>query len=418
MKKELPIAVILLAFGAWCCLQFPTERSDANSAGNVKFGATDSSPIDASVLQASWQSPVVKDSPERDLITEPKIGQRTEPTEPTALAAGPAVVSKPKANSSTSTMPEASAYGSAPHHAVASDQLRTFPPAEFLKIAMGPDANATAAIAGIAEGLAQAPAFATHTEINSSLFDVSMAAKGKYFQTAGGLKSRMEIQCYAPVAQTVLQMSDGRFVYILKSNHQGQRLEFIDLLRLGNDRGQAQGALLPTTWVMGGGMGKSISHYAEAFDFRAVASVNDAPSAVNVMTFRGIWKAETLLQLIHAGKPLKDRPKKVVWSDVPRQLPHAIELTFETIAGRPAVPKQISFFQFKSEKTHSSAKEMVRIAFSPFEFQNDFPDELFTLESTDFEAVDVTRDYHAKILKLSEGMDKVANSPVASPDLR
>ena len=399
MKKELPIAVILLAFGAWCCLQFPAEKSNGKPNSAIANKVASSRLVSNNVMQASWQSPAAEAS-----------------VEPTALAAGLA----DRETSPDLTMPEASAYGSQlqEQRAISSDLMRTFPPEEFLQIAASPDMNATAAIRGIANGLAQAPAFATHTEINSSLFGVTMAAKGKYFQTAGGLKSRMEVQCYAPLAQTVLQMSDGRFVYILKSNQQEQRLEFIDLFRLANNRGHAQGALLPTTWVMGGGMSQAISHYTDAFDFRSVAPVADAPSAANLMTFRGIWKAETLLHLVNAGTPAEKRPTKVVWSDVPRQLPHAIELTFAITAGQTAVPKQISFFKFQTDKKKSSAKEMMRIEFSPFEFQNGLPDELFTLESTDFEAVDVTKNYNLKILKLSEGMDKVANTPAALPDLR
>ena len=411
MKKELPIALTLLAFGAWCCLQFPAQRTDAKPIGAVESRYANNKLIEDSVVRASWQSPVVGDSIEQESVTQPQADS-------TALAADLVGNDSSEQNSQLSTISEADAYGSLPHHAVASDELRTFSPAEFLQIAASPDINATAAIQGIADGLARTPAFATHTEINSALFGVSMAAKGKYFQTAGGLKSRMEIQCYSPLAQTVLQMSDGRFVYILKSNHQEQRLEFIDLFRLGNHRGRAKGAMLPTTWVMGGGMGQAISHYAQAFDFRPVASSVEVSSSTNVMTFRGIWKAEKLLHLIYAGTPVEDRPDKVVWSDVPRQLPHAIEISFAITAGQASVPKQISFFQFQTEKERSSAKEMVRIEFSPFEFQTSLPDELFTLESTDFEAVDMTRTYNTRILKLSEGMDKVANSPVSSSDLR
>ena len=195
-------------------------------------------------------------------------------------------------------------------------------------------------------------------------------------------------------------------MYILKSDHQQQKLEFIDLFRLANQRGMAQGGLLPTTWVMGGGIGKAISHYTDSFDFQRVTS---SQSELGVTTYRGIWKAGVLLHLIHAGTPDADRPARVVWADVPRQLPHAIELTFKATEGEAAVPKQISFFKFSTDKKLSTAKEMVRIEFSPFEFKNSLPDELFTLESTDFEATDVTKAYQTQIQKLSQGMDKVAN---------
>jgi len=389
MKKELPIAVILLAVGAWCCFQFPADTSAVNArvASGIDFdsGQFRSTGV-GSVVQTSWESPAVEAQP---VEVHPEEVHLKEV--------------QPEETSSTEQQ---------------LDSMRAFPPVEFLKIANSADAQATNSIRKIATGMNQSPAFATHTKINSLLFGVALAANGKYFQTTGGQKSRMEVQCHSPVAQTVLQMCDGRFVYILKSTHQKQRLEFIDLFRLGNNRGQAQGGLLPTTWVMGGGIGDAIMHYAEAFDFQAVAPSLEGRGPEDMMTFRGIWKAGTLLHLLNAGESLEERPTSVQWAKVPRQLPHAIELTFATTAGQPAVPRQISFFQFQTSKTVSTAKEIVRIEFSPFEFKNNLPDELFTLESTDFEAVDVTNDYNAKIKKLSEGMDKVADQAIPADGLR
>ena len=387
MKKELPIAVFLLALGAWCWLQLPSDPNDGQShfasaisspeatahsisAGRPRQTAADHTgplawPVAGDVVQASWESPTL----------------------------GPTTEKK-------------------------TEVMRDFPPEAFLAIANADDAGATAAISRITAGLQQAPAFATLTTLKSRLFDVTMAATGKYFQTTGGQKSRMEIQCHSPVAQTVLHMSDGRFVYILKSDHQQQRLEFIDLFRLANRRGNAEGGLLPTTWVMGGGIGESFAHYAEAFDFQIVPSALKSQATQEVITLRGIWKAATLLHLINAGKPPEHRPTKVVWSQVPRQLPHCIELTFATAAGQPTMPKQISFFQFRTQGKISSAQEMVRIEFNGYEFRKDLPDELFTLESTDFEAIDMTRIYNSKIATLRAGTNKVADQSPPSATLR
>ena len=389
MKQELPISVILLALGAWCWFQFPSNQSDLAprladdnavtrqtlAAGSLPLNGPSTSPQlrreSADVVRASFES---------------------QPDD-----APPATVEQPERDT---------------------DRLRAFAPSEFLQVATANDSQATDAIGRFAKGIQELPAFATRTKISSQLFGVSMAATGKYFQSSGGGKSRMEIQYVSPVAKTVLQMSDGRFVYILKSDHQKQKLEFIDLFRLANQRGQARGRLLPTTWVMGGGIGKAIAHYTDSFDFQQVATSQHPQSPVGETKYRGIWKPRVLLDLIHAGNLDADRPTKVVWADVPRQLPHAIELTFQSAAGEAAMPKRISFFQFSTEKELSTAKEMVRIEFSPFEFKNGLPDELFTLESTDFEATDVTKVYQAQILKLSQSMDKVANQVQPPADLR
>ncbi len=415
MKQELPISVILLALGAWCCFQFPSNAkpqptgaamvasevdSVANQRGDFQQSVgqphfSDTNIARREIAQASWQTPAVEPAIEPAVSRDPGTDEGAAATQ-------------------TSTFQQAGSLQ--PEADVAA--LRAFAPAEFLRVATANDMQATNALVQIANGIQQLPPFATRTKISSRLFGVSMAATGKYFQSAGGLKSRMEIQYVSPVAKTVLQMSDGRFVYFLKSDRQHQKLEFIDLFRLANDRGMAGGGLLPTTWVMGGGIGKALSHYTGAFDFQKVDSSQQSNTSERVTTYRGIWKADVLLHLIHAGTPDADRPAKVVWADVPRQLPHAIELTFTAEPTKAAVPKQISFFQFSTDKEISTAKEMVRIEFSPFEFKNKLPDELFTLESTDFEATDVTSAYQSQIQKLSQGMDKVADQRLPRAGLR
>ena len=403
MKQELPISVILLALGAWCCIQFPGNPSKQTTsaqsvASEVDWAANDRASFSQSlgqpnfgggrVVQTSWETPTVDST-----VAQPEVVDESPSSNQATIV-----------QQTSSQQPERD-----------TNVMRAFPPAEFLKVAAANDLQATDAIVRIANGIQELPAFATRTKISSQLFGVSMAATGKFFQTVGAEKSRMEFQYVSPVAKTVLQMSDGRYVYILKSDHQQQKLEFIDLFRLANQRGMAQGGLLPTTWVMGGGIGKAISHYTDSFDFQRVTS---SQSELGVTTYRGIWKAGVLLHLIHAGTPDADRPARVVWADVPRQLPHAIELTFKATEGEAAVPKQISFFKFSTDKELSTAKEMVRIEFSPFEFKNSLPDELFTLESTDFEATDVTKAYQTQIQKLSQGMDKVANQVQPEAGLR
>jgi hypothetical protein len=398
MKKELPIAVILLAFGAWCWTQYPVALSER--------GVRDASDLVVAprprVNLASWQTPV-----------EPTV--QTE-SESVAQASISTIPSQPKNRKNGPSQPNSIASWG--HSAALRSDMRTLVPAEFLNAAHAAKsgdielAQANESVTGLANALLKLPPFATHTKIYSRLFGVSVVANGKYFQTVGGIKSRMEIQCVAPVPKTVLQMSDGRFVYTLKSDRHQQKLEFIDLYRLANRRGTAEGALLPTTWVIGGGMGQSLVHYAEAFDFLEVGDLlpqQSAGDSINVRTFRGVWKPDVLLRLLNAGVSQEKKARSVVWADVPRQIPHAIELTFAVQPGGPEMPRQISFFQFETAKKETLAHEKVRIELMPFQFRTEMPDALFTLESTDFEATDVTNIYNARISKLSQGVNKVAH---------
>lgn len=381
MKKELPIAVILLAFGAWCCWQLP-EDSTVSDLDRTTVDASDLIVDQPQVIQTSWQGPANQ-------------------AEGNGLGDGGHGSDLPPVQNSDAT-------------AVGEFHMRSFDPSAFLNAANAATAQSAAdneSVDRLVQQIAALPALATHTKMVSQLFGVSLVANGKYFQTAGGRKSRMEIQCVSPVAKTVLQMSDGRFVYTLKSDRHQQKLEFIDLYRLANRRGTAAGSLLPTTWVMGGGIGESLSHYVESFDFIEVESPTDQPvgrGADGVRVFRGVWKADVMLRLLNAGVSPEKHVQSVVWKNVPRQLPHAIELTFVSPAGGGAMPRQISFFQFETDKETASAKEKVRFQLMPFQFRDQLPEDLFTLESTDFEVTDMTNYYNARIMKLAEGMDKVA----------
>lgn len=406
MKKELPIAVILLAFGTWCCWQLPEGSGDVGASGQA-VGASDSQTLPAQVIQTSWQSPQSRVSNSDARSDQAGISDNGKTDEATVGGSGERISSPAKQPSSAQRK-----------EAVTDSEgrLRALAPSAFLRAAKVKNDRQNDrhndSVAGLVQQITAAPALATHTNIVSELFGVSLVANGKYFQTAGGKKSRMEIQCVSPAAKTVLQMSDGRFVYTLKSDRHQQKLEFIDLYRLDNRRGTASGGLLPTTWVMGGGIGQSLSHYVQSFDFIEVETSSGPPVATapqGVRVFRGVWKADVLLHLLNSAIAADKRVQSVVWANVPRQLPHGIELTFVSPAGAPAMPQQISYFQFETETEAAVAKEKVRISFMPFQFRDHLPDDLFTLESTDFEVTDMTNVYNARISKLTDGMDKVAN---------
>lgn len=412
MKKELPIAVVLLAFGAWCCWLLPEGAGDVGPSGQAGGARHVKVPAGASVgvvIQTSWQIP---ESPRDGTKSKRDAGiQRDGVLDGGRSPGGAGDRRSSPFGLAAEAKPLATTDGGA--------GLRAMGPSAFLEAVSVPDQRHNDSVAAMVEQLAAAPALATRTRIVGDLFGVSMVANGKYFQTAGGKKSRLEIQCVSPVAKTVLQMSDGRFVYMLKSDRHQQNLEFIDLHRLNNRRATATGSLLPTTWVIGGGIGESLSHFVESFDFVETPTPRGqqaADAGQQVRVFRGVWKADVLLHLLNVAMEPEKQLQTVVWAKVPRQLPHAIELTFVTPAGAPAMPQQISFFQFEMDNQAAVAKEKVRIQLLPFEFRNRLPDDLFTLESTDFEVTDMTNVYNARISKLSQGMDKVANE--FSPDIR
>ena len=289
--------------------------------------------------------------------------------------------------------------------------VTALPAAAFVKILQEAggkqDVWCKSTLDSIGRELNQLPSLAVRTQLECRVHDTSLMAHGKYFQAENGRKSRLELVFDgSQPAHSVLQVCDGLYVQTLRSSAKQQRLEFVDLSRLVNKDARLSVATLPASWVMGGGLGAALTHYAEAFHFQAIDT-----SDPNRLYMRGIWDARVLATLIHSDVNVQERPAEVQWDKLPAHVPHGVELTFAKPGGQAMQPERITFFRFSQQQGRAVAKPMMTIEFEKLAISQTLPPELFTIESSGFEAVELTDVYNQKILKLTAGLPKVAVEP-------
>jgi len=263
------------------------------------------------------------------------------------------------------------------------------------------------------QALDQLPSIAARTQLECRMHGMDLLARGKYFQTQNGQKSRLEFifdDSQAPLS--VLQICDGQFSYTLRSNGKQQRLEFVDLNRLENKDAGLSALALPASWVMGRGVGATLTHYAEAFHFQTIDTGD--PGRLRV---RGIWDTNALARLLYSDVDIQSRPTEVQWEKLPAHMPHGIELTFSKRGGEVMQPETIAMFRFTQQQGRAVATAMMTFEFDKLEVANTLPPALFTIESSGFEAVEVTDDYNQKIRELTIGLPKVAVVPAGAGQL-
>ena len=244
--------------------------------------------------------------------------------------------------------------------------------------------------------------------------DIDIAARGKFFQTAEGRKTRLEIIFEdAGTPLSLLQICDSQFSYTLRSTGNQQRLEFVALDRLENMDARLTDATTPASWVMGGGMGATLIYYAEAFHFQSVET-----SATGRIHVRGIWDSDALAMLLYSHLPVQDRPQEIAWDAVPTQIPHGIELSFVKGPDDLLQPEKISFFRFVREQGRAVAMPMLSINFEPLNTSLELPPALFQIETGGLEAMEMTDVYNQKIRAMLVGQPKIAHDPINSGQRR
>ena len=129
---------------------------------------------------------------------------------------------------------------------------------------------------------------------------------------------------------------------------------------------------------------------------------------------RGIWDTGFLTRLLYSDVDVQQRPTEIQWENLPVQMPHGIELTFSKLGGEVMQPETIRLFQFTQQQGRAVAIPMMAIEFDTLEVSNTLPPALFTIESSGFEAVEVTDIYNQKIRELSAGLPKVAVTPAGA----
>lgn len=285
------------------------------------------------------------------------------------------------------------------------------PASSFLKILQAAgrkqDLWCKSTLVSTGQALNRLPSIAVRTQLECRMYDMDLLARGKYFQTENGQKSRLElIFDDTQSALSVLQICDGQFSYTLRSGGKQQRLEFVDLGRLENKDGGLSDLASPASWVMGGGLGATMIHYAEAFHFQAI-DTNDPEK----LRLRGIWDTDNLVSLLYSDVEAGQRPRELQWEKLPNHMPHGVELTFSKIDGEGMQPEAMTLFRFTQGQGRAVATPMMSIQFDTLAVSDALPPALFTIESSGFEAVEVTDIYNQKIRALNVGLPKVAAVP-------
>ncbi len=294
---------------------------------------------------------------------------------------------------------------------VLADDVTDEPAATFLNISRAAggqeDLWCKSTLVEAGRALNALPAFAVRTQLECDLHDTRLLSDGKYFQAEGGHHARLELVFNdAKSPFSVLQICDGQFAYTLRSSGQQQRLEFVDLGRLENKDAGLSALALPSSWVMGGGLGSTVMHYAEAFHFRLMGATDP-----NKFQVRGVWDTRILANLLFSDVEVAKRPVEVVLEKLPAHMPHGIELSFSKRASDVMQPEKIVFFRFKRQQGRAVAAPMMQIEFETLQVSQSLPPALFTIESSGFEAVEMTDVYNQKIRELNVGLPKVATAP-------
>lgn len=381
MKQELPFAVILLAAG--CLLWFWQSAPEKPSISAIPSSenADEALPIAGmedfepqpyyDVIQADFQIEPFE-TPDHD---SRQLSSESEIAEP---------------NPDEREFPETSSFSA---NAFIHKQT---------------DRESVRIMSQISQRLASSQPFGLKLRLSGKLFGTSVSASGNYAQLGQGThKSRIELKYGSePNAPTVFQLCDGRFVYNLQTSpmpHSAkgkkQTFEFVDLVRVRQTAGERETKITPTGWVATGGISSLFQHLASAFNFGASQPTDDSS-----IVLRGSWDQNSLQTVLF--NPLDGESNLdplIRWEEVPRQLPHAVELVLKKNSDFIYFPTKITFLQFVHRQDDQyDVKPVVTLLFSDPRPLGAVTDRFFVIDSSNLKPTDTTDGYIARIEAFQE----------------
>lgn len=378
MKKELPIAVALLATG--CLLWFSQLSGPANSTGDFCLDPTQT----ATATQPSSNS-IPADSQNRQSLSAGNADQPLASRE----TAGVVPASYQENEQSSQADPDEKQPGSTTASGPAENS--TLNPDSYLHQVSSP--QAINFLAKLSKQISNSQPLGSSIQLTGNLFGQVVSASGSYYQMGQGThKSRIELSFgIQPNSPSFIQLCDGRFVYKLRSLSGKRSLEFVDLSRVRERAGEHGGGITPTGWVASGGIASLFQHLASGFNFGEVEPIGESG-----VRLRGSWDENALRQIVGlSGQPGELRANR--WSRIPAQLPHAVELVFRQDENLKFFPKRIKFLKFAISDNETELKPMVVLEFSAPQPLVNVSDRHFVIDSTDLEPIDMTEQYIARI---------------------
>lgn len=272
---------------------------------------------------------------------------------------------------------------------------------------------ATKLLAETFDAIQQSPPFQSHVQVQATLFNQTVVGEGTYYQLGQSRgHSRIDLNLSAGHKQHQLtQLCDGRFVYRLnRDTATGKReLKFYDLQQLQQQRQQslqpgATGSSSGNDLFSGVNLPGLIDHLRLSFDFFMVPQQADKQADQRLL--RGIWKAAPLQRLISDLFDAETIQNGVAWNELPRQLPHAVELSLQQQDDGSWFPRDIVFYHFQTLSRSSLAEPIVAIGYSERVLKPDLPADLFVMNAVELEASDVTPQYLSRL----RGQDLASDS--------
>lgn len=208
-------------------------------------------------------------------------------------------------------------------------------------------ADGNALVMQASRELAALPSLDARLRLTTNLLGQELVGSGTYYQLGHQEETLLKLELKLQVANQVsslLQVSDGRFLWIRKDLPQQKSLGRVDMrhVRQAMIRSQATAApQAPTTWMALGGLGQLVESLATNFTF--AAPVEARYGQLPVWVVEGTWKPEQLARIWTAQADALQAGRAVDMSELPAHLPHSVRLVVGKEGPLPLFPYRIEY---------------------------------------------------------------------------
>ncbi len=253
-----------------------------------------------------------------------------------------------------------------------------------------------------ARDLANCPSLEVRLRQRVAAFDKQLVGSGIYLHqyTEQGLRIRLELKLQvADSLTTVLQVSDGQFLWLRRDMPHGTSLGRVDLERLNaawSAGGNAKFAAMPASLLASGGLPRLLASIAENFSFHApvVAQLDSTP----VWLVQGQWTPQVLAKLF------PNEQDKILEGELPdlRRLPRQMPTSVDIVLRQPdLMPLRIDYRRLSCDDSTEAGnhdESLLVMEFYGVRHHESLDDGLFRYEPGSQEVEDLTSLYLRKLL--------------------
>lgn len=395
MKRELPIAVVLLALGCWLILR----------TGELESGLNEFQELAASMTVLSPQTRGFSDdSAEFD-------GRANAPMLPAASSGNlqePGGAQFRSRFRDANVVPAAFQTGSTPPTGRRPGSI------ERSSRPISPDGTSNTAVAWLARArstLANSKPFDAALRMESWQFGTHLIAGGKYYQQGqGGSACRLELEFQHPSNPVRLtQICDGQFMYQVTSRADQREVAYVDLGRLAQQSRRLRMAS-PQQAMTLGGLSGLIEQVMADFDVKIGESEAVEFCGVPVMVVRGRLKPSRKDVLSRYAALVRGESPDKPAVTLPEHVPDEVELYLGADDFMPGFPYRITFLRSNAGSNVTPSTPLVQFNFLELNKRSQVPGDLFLVESGDATTRDLTEEYASQLHTMSGLADTVGTS--------